>query len=60
MYTPLAQLAPGQETDPFLRFDEAKPGRILFGRYVLMGNMFAAAQFAAQRPLRQRRHFRGR
>uniref|UniRef100_UPI003F4956A7 strawberry notch C-terminal domain-containing protein n=1 Tax=Cupriavidus taiwanensis TaxID=164546 RepID=UPI003F4956A7 len=47
MYTPLAQLAPGQN-DPFPAFDEAKPGRILFSRYVLMGNMFAAAQFAAQ------------
>ncbi|AMR78624.1 hypothetical protein A2G96_13210 [Cupriavidus nantongensis] len=47
LYAPLAQLVPGQN-DPFPAFDEAKPGRILFSRYVLMGNMFAAAQFAAQ------------
>jgi len=34
--------------NPYTEFDSAKPGRVLFRRHALTGNMFAAAQFAAQ------------
>lgn len=34
--------------NPYGAFDTAKPGRVLFRRHALTGNMFAAAQFAAQ------------
>jgi len=34
--------------NPYKEFDSAKPGRVLFRRHALTGNMFAAAQFAAQ------------
>ena len=34
--------------NPFKEFDVAKPGRVVFRRFALTGNMFAAAQFAAQ------------
>lgn len=38
----------GDWHDPYKIFDTAKPGTITFSRLVLTGNMFAAAQFAAE------------